>query len=170
MTIEELIESFEFLEEWDDRYTFLMELGDRMPAMDEADKTEENKVRGCQATVWLKESVLPGPPQRIEFVADSNSQIVKGLIAMLRLIYSGKTAEEILAVNASTLFARLGLDRHLSPTRSTGLQAMVRKIRSSAHKGQSFESKAVGLNPSESDRETVPEKTNTAVTVPNQNQ
>lgn len=138
MTIEELVENFEILEDWDERYAYLMELGRKMPPMNESDKTEENRVKGCQATVWLKETFVPGDPSRIEFLADSNSQIVKGLIAMLRLLYSGKTPQEILAINAQNLFARLELDRHLSPTRSTGLNSMVQKIRSLA---KSFQTK-----------------------------
>ncbi len=132
MTFENLIENFEILEDWDDRYAYLMELGRKMPPMNENDKTEKNRVKGCQATVWLKETIVPGPPRRIEFLADSNSQIVKGLIAMLRLLYSGKTPQEILALNAQNIFARLELERHLSPTRSTGLNSMVQKIRSLA--------------------------------------
>ena len=138
MTIEELVENFEILEDWDDRYAYLMELGRKMPLMNEGDKTEENRVKGCQATVWLKETLVPGTPSRIEFLADSNSQIVKGLIAMLRLLYSGKTPQEILNIDAQNLFARLELDRHLSPTRSTGLNSMVQKIRSLA---ESFQTK-----------------------------
>lgn len=138
MTIEELVENFEILEDWDDRYAYLMELGRKMPLMNESDKTEENRVKGCQATVWLKETLVPGTPSRIEFLADSNSQIVKGLIAMLRLLYSGKTPQEILNIDAQNLFARLELDRHLSPTRSTGLNSMVQKIRSLA---ESFQTK-----------------------------
>lgn len=136
MTIEELVENFEILEDWDDRYAYLMELGRKMPFMNEVDKTEENRVKGCQATVWLKETLVPGTPSRIEFLADSNSQIVKGLIAMLRLLYSGKTPQEILNIDAQNLFVRLELDRHLSPTRSTGLNAMVQKIRSLAESFQ----------------------------------
>lgn len=132
MTIEDLVENFEILEDWDDRYAYLMELGRKMPPMNESDKTEENRVKGCQATVWLKETFVTGTPNRIEFLADSNSQIVKGLIAMLRILYSGKTPQEILNINAQNLFARLELDRHLSPTRSTGLNSMVQKIRSLA--------------------------------------
>ncbi len=132
MTIEDLIDSFGLLESWEDRYAYLMELGGRMPPLDDADRIEENRVKGCQATVWLKERIRTGPPLRIEFRADSNSQIVKGLIAMLQILYSGRTPEEILSVDAGSVFVRLGLDRHLSPTRSTGLHAMVQKIRSLA--------------------------------------
>ena len=133
MTIDDLIDNFALLEDWEDRYTYLMELGRKMPPLDDADRIEENRVKGCQATVWLKEKVRPGPPLRIEFLADSNSQIVKGLIAMLQLLYSGRTPEEILAVDADSVFVKLGLDRHLSPTRSTGLHSMVQKIRSLAN-------------------------------------
>ncbi len=129
MTIDDLIENFELFDDWDDRYAYLMELGNKMPPLPDSEKTEENQVKGCQATVWLKESVIPGPPRRIEFLADSNSQIVKGLVAMLRLLYSGKTDEEILKTDAKQVFSKLGLDRHLSPTRSTGLNAMVQRIR-----------------------------------------
>ena len=132
MTIDELIENFELLEDWDDRYAYLMELGNKMPKLPESEMIEENRVKGCQATVWLKETVQVGPPRRIEFLADSNSQIVKGLVAMLRLLYSGKTDQEILRTDAKETFRRLGLDRHLSPTRSTGLNAMVQRIRTLA--------------------------------------
>jgi cysteine desulfuration protein SufE len=132
MTIEELIENFELFDDWDDRYAYLMELGNKMPPLPESERTEENRVKGCQATVWLKEAVTNDTPKRIEFLADSNSQIVKGLVAMLRLLYSGKTPDAILEVDAKEVFTKLGLDRHLSPTRSTGLNSMVQRIRSLA--------------------------------------
>ena len=132
MTIDDLIENFKLFDDWDDRYAYLMDLGNKMPPLPEAAKTEENKVKGCQATVWLQESVIPGPPRRIEFLADSDSQIVKGLVAMLRVLFSGKTDQEILEIDAKQVFSKLGLDTHLSPTRSTGLNAMVQKIRSLA--------------------------------------
>ena len=132
MTIDELIENFELFDDWDDRYAYLMELGKKMPALPDEHKTEANRVKGCQATVWLKETVTPGPPARIEFLADSNSQIVKGLVAMLRLLYSGKTTDEILSIDAKKVFGQLGLDNHLSPTRSTGLNSTVQQIRTMA--------------------------------------
>lgn len=128
MKIDALIENFELLDEWEDRYAYLMELGQKMPPLPESERVEANRVKGCQAMVWLKSSVV-GMPKRIEFLADSNSQIVKGLIAMLRMLYSGKTIDEILEIDAREIFEKLGLDRHLSPTRSTGLNAMVQKIR-----------------------------------------
>jgi len=129
MTIEELVENFEMLEDWEDRYAYLMDLGKQMPPMNEEDKTEANRVKGCQATVWLKASVEPADPPRITFVADSNSQIVKGLVSMLRMMFSGKSPQAILAYDEQGVFRQLGLDRHLSPTRSTGLNAMVKQIR-----------------------------------------
>jgi cysteine desulfuration protein SufE len=100
--------------------------------MEEADKTEENRVKGCQATVWLKETIESATPPTITFVADSNSQIVKGLVSMLRTMFSGKTPQEILATDEQGVFKKLQLDRHLSPTRSTGLNAMVQKIKALA--------------------------------------
>lgn len=132
MTIEELIENFELFDDWEDRYAYLMDLGKQMPSMDEADKIEENRVKGCQATVWLKAKVEPSNPPCITFVADSNSQIVKGLVSMLRMMFSGKTPREILDIDEQKAFQQLGLDRHLSPTRSTGLNAMVVQIKSLA--------------------------------------
>ncbi len=132
MTIEELVENFELFDDWEDRYAYLMDLGKQMPPMNDEDKIEDNRVKGCQATVWLKADVEPSNPPRINFVADSNSQIVKGLVSMLRLMYSGKSANEILDIDEQKTFQDLGLDRHLSPTRSTGLNAMVGEIKSLA--------------------------------------
>ena len=132
MTIEELIENFELFDDWEDRYAYLMDLGKKMPTMEETDKTDENRVKGCQATVWLKETVESTTPPTITFVADSNSQIVKGLVSMLRMMFSGKTPEEILSTDEQSVFKKMQLDRHLSPTRSTGLNAMVQKIKALA--------------------------------------
>ena len=132
MTVEALIENFELLDEWEDRYAYLMDLGKQMPSMETVDKTEANRVKGCQATVWLKETIEPCEPPRIHFVADSNSQIVKGLVSILRTMFSGRTSPEILGIDEQHAFQRLGLDRHLSPTRSTGLNAMVKRIKSLA--------------------------------------
>lgn len=132
MTIEELIENFELFDDWEDRYAYLMDLGKKMPPMEDVDKTEENRVKGCQATVWLKEKLEPTDPPTISFLADSNSQIVKGLVSMLRMMFSGKTPQAILDVDEQSVFKRLQLDRHLSPTRSTGLNAMVQQIKALA--------------------------------------
>ena len=132
MTIDELVENFQLFDDWEDRYAYLMDLGKKMPPMDEADQIEENRVKGCQATVWLKAEVEQTNPQIITFVADSNSQIVKGLVSMLRMMFSGKTSRVILEIDEQNIFQRLGLDRHLSPTRSTGLNSMVAQIKTLA--------------------------------------
>lgn len=132
MTIEELVENFQLFDDWEDRYAYLMDLGKKMPPMEEQDKVEENRVKGCQATVWLKAQVEESNPPKITFVADSNSQIVTGLVSMLRMMFSGKTPNEILGIDEKSVFQQLGLDRHLSPTRSTGLNAMVAKIKTLA--------------------------------------
>ena len=98
----------------------------------EEDKTEENRVKGCQATVWLKSQTDDQSPPCLSFVADSNSQIVKRLVYILHLMFSGKSISEIIAYDEKAIFSRLGLDRHLSPTRSTGLNAMVQQIKAQA--------------------------------------
>ena len=133
MTIETLIENFELLGDWEDRYAYVMELGQTLDAMAEEDKTEENRVKGCQATVWLKSQTDDQTPPSLSFVADSNSQIVKGLVYILHLMFSGKPISEIIAYDEKAIFSKLGLDRHLSPTRSTGLNAMVKQIKAQAH-------------------------------------
>ena len=125
MTLDDLISNFELFDNWEDRYAYLIDLGKKLPSMKDEDRTEENRVKGCQATVWLKENV---DGDTIEFAADSNSAIVKGLVSILVMIYSGQTAEEILKTDASPTFAKLGLDQHLSPTRKIGLHAMMQQI------------------------------------------
>ena len=132
MTIETLIENFELLGDWEDRYAYVMELGQTLAPMPDADKIEENRVTGCQATVWLKAEIDDQMPPCLTFHADSNSQIVKGLVYILHLMFSGKTLPEIASYDEQQVFGRLGLDRHLSPTRSTGLNAMVCQIKAQA--------------------------------------
>ncbi len=133
VTIEELFDTFDLLEEWDERYEYIIELGDQLPEMPEAWHTKENRVEGCLSSVWLV--ALPGERDGqpvVDFVADSDSLIVKGLVALLLAIYSGRTPEEILAVDIDAIFDRLGLRKHLSGTRRNGLSAMVKRIRAAA--------------------------------------
>ena len=127
MSIEELAESFKLLGDWESRYGYLIDLGKQLPPMDEADKCEAHKVHGCQAQVWMK--FVPGDDERIDIVADSDAFIVRGLIAVLLMIYSGRAAEEILNTDGSAALERLQLAAHLSPTRKNGLFAMVKRIR-----------------------------------------
>jgi cysteine desulfuration protein SufE len=134
MTIDEIIENFSFLDDWDDRYRYVIELGRGLPPLPEAARTEANKVQGCASQVWLATSVKPdghaGPV--LTFVGDSDAHIVRGLIAILFAVYSGKPAREILATDAVAVFERLGLREHLTPQRSNGFRSMVERIRADA--------------------------------------
>ena len=127
MSIDELAESFELLGDWESRYSYLIDLGKQLSPMNEGDKCEANKVHGCQAQVWMK--FMPGADGRIDIVADSDAFIVRGLIAVLLMIYSGRAADEILNTDGPTALERLQLAAHLSPTRKNGLFAMVERIR-----------------------------------------
>jgi cysteine desulfuration protein SufE len=133
-TIDEIIDNFALLEDWDDRYRYVIELGRTLAPISEAARTEANKVQGCASQVWLVTSVRPdgaaGPV--LTFAADSDAHIVRGLIAILFALYSGKSARDILAIDALGLFDRLGLREHLTPQRSNGLRSMVERIRADA--------------------------------------
>jgi cysteine desulfuration protein SufE len=124
---------FALLDDWEDRYRFLIELGRALPPLDETHRTEANKVRGCASQVWLHTRITDadGKP-RLEFSGDSDAHIVKGLIAVLLALYDRHTPDEILAADANALFAELGLAGHLTPQRSNGFAAMVARIRTDA--------------------------------------
>ena len=134
MTIDEVIENFSLLDEWDDRYRYVIELGRTLPPLSEAQRNDVNKVQGCASQVWLATTAKPngadGPI--LTFIGDSDAHIVRGLIAILFALFSGKTAREILATDALQLFDRMGLREHLTPQRSNGLRSMVDRIRSDA--------------------------------------
>jgi cysteine desulfuration protein SufE len=134
MQISEIIENFSLLDEWDDRYRYVIELGKGLGALPEHERSEANKVQGCASQVWLATTVRPngatGPV--LQFVGDSDAHIVRGLIAILFAIFSGRHAREILATDANTIFERLGLREHLTPQRSNGFRSMVERIRSDA--------------------------------------
>ena len=132
MTIEELIEDFEYLEDWEERYQEIIDLGKQIPPLPEAYKTEAYKVRGCVSQVWLVPSVNEAKPPVLTFAADSDAHIVRGLVAILLMVYSGKTPQEIIEVDIQAIFDKLDLASHLSPSRSNGFQAMIKKIRSTA--------------------------------------
>jgi sulfur transfer protein SufE len=130
---QELVETFEMFDEWEDRYRFLIDLGRELPPFDEAEKTDANKVHGCQSNVWLiADTRQQGGVQVIDFLADSDAHIVRGLIAILRRVYSGRPAQEILAFDIDGLMKQLGLDQHLSISRRNGLSGMVTRIKSLA--------------------------------------
>ena len=133
-TIGEIIDNFSLLEEWDDRYRYLIELGRSLAPLPEAARTDANKVQGCASQVWLLTHVQPdgaGGPV-LTFEGDSDAHIVRGLIAILFALYSGKPAQEILSTDAVALFDRLGLREHLTPQRSNGFRSMVERIRADA--------------------------------------
>ena len=129
-SIDEIIENFDLLEEWDDRYRYLIELGRTLPPLPEAARNDANKVRGCASQVWLSTTVKPngstGPV--LAFDGDSDAHIVRGLIAILFALYSGKGAKDILSTDAVALFEKLGLREHLTPQRSNGFRSMVDRI------------------------------------------
>jgi len=132
--IDEITENFSLLDEWDDRYRYLIELGKTLPPLSERDRTAANKVQGCASQVWLATRVRPngaGGPL-LEFIGDSDAHIVRGLIAVLLALFSGRHAREILATDAIATFERLGLREHLTPQRSNGFRSMVERIRSDA--------------------------------------
>jgi cysteine desulfuration protein SufE len=133
MTIDEINENFALLDEWDDRYRYLIELGRMLPPLPDAARIEANKVQGCASQVWLTTDIAAGQSGPVlSFVGDSDAHIVRGLIAILLAIYSHKPAGDILATDALASFDKLGLREHLTPQRSNGLKSMVGRIRDDA--------------------------------------
>jgi cysteine desulfuration protein SufE len=133
--IDEIIDNFALLDDWDDRYRYLIELGRALPALPEGTRIDTNKVQGCASQVWLSTMTSPngaGGPL-LTFEGDSDAHIVKGLIAVLFALYSGKHAQEILKTDAIALFEKLGLRDHLTPQRSNGFRSMVDRIRRDAN-------------------------------------
>jgi cysteine desulfuration protein SufE len=132
MEIDELVETFELLGDWEERYRYLIELGRKLEPLPEAARTESNKVRGCMSQVWLTDEREPGPPLRLKFRGDSDAHIVKGLIAVLFKLVSGRTPQEIRTLDIGSVFARLGLENHITMNRRNGFYAMVERIRALA--------------------------------------
>ena len=133
-TLDEIIDNFSLLEEWDDRYRYVIELGRSLAPLSERDRSDANKVQGCASQVWLATTVRAngqGGPV-LTFCGDSDAHIVRGLIAILFAMFSGKHAGEILSSDAIALFERLGLREHLTPQRSNGFRSMVERIRADA--------------------------------------
>ncbi len=134
MKIDEITANFALLDDWDDRYRYLIELGRMLEPLPEAARTEAHKVSGCASQVWLLTEIEGDGPDEpaLRFTGDSDAHIVRGLIAILFAVYSGKLARQILAVDALALFDRLGLREHLTPQRSNGFKSMVGRIREEA--------------------------------------
>lgn len=123
---EEIVDTFAFIDDWEDRYRHLIELGRAMPPLDEALKVPALKVEGCASQVWLHPRITG---DRFDFAGDSDAMIVRGLIAVLHALYSGVPCAQVAGVDAQAELARLGLDEHLSAQRSNGVRAMVDRIR-----------------------------------------
>jgi cysteine desulfuration protein SufE len=134
MTIDEIRDNFALLDEWDDRYRYVIELGRMLEPLPDAERSLENKVQGCVSQVWLSKRLERdgGKAPVLNYRGDSDAHIVRGLIAILLTLYSGRTPHEILATNAIQIFNEFGFREHLTPQRSNGLRAMVERIRSDA--------------------------------------
>ena len=133
-TLDEIIANFDLLEEWDDRYRYLIELGKGLAPLPEASHTDENKVRGCASQVWIeaRRESGPGAGTRLHYLGDSDAHIVRGLVALALAIYSGRTAAEILETDAFSIYEKLGLAAHLTPQRSNGVRSMIERIKADA--------------------------------------
>lgn len=131
-SLDQIIDDFAFLDEWEDRYRYVIELGKQLPELAEDKRTLENKVQGCASQVWLVSHSDGADDPVLTFEGDSDAHIVRGLVAIVLAVYSGKPASEIAATDAIEIFDRIGLVEHLSSQRANGLRSMVRRIRQEA--------------------------------------
>lgn len=132
-TLDQIIDDFAFLDEWEDRYRYVIELGKALPEMPEAKRTSENKVQGCASQVWLATEATGDPEDPVlVFEGESDAHIVRGLVAIVLAIYSGKHASEISRLDAIDAFSKIGLIEHLSTQRANGLRSMIRRIKNEA--------------------------------------
>jgi cysteine desulfuration protein SufE len=134
MTIDEIRDNFALLEDWDDRYRYVIELGRTLDPMSDAEHSTANKVQGCASQVWLSRRIARNDHDEpvLSYRGDSDAHIVRGLIAILLTLLSGRTPQAILATDAIAVFDKLGFREHLTPQRSNGLRSMVERIRSDA--------------------------------------
>ena len=134
--IDDIIDNFDLLDDWDDRYRYLIELGRQLAPLDEKARTDANKVRGCASQVWLDTHVerASGHDPVLRFYGDSDAHIVRGLVALTLAKFSGHTAQDIIGADAAALFQRLGLSEHLTPQRSNGVKSMVERIKGDARR------------------------------------
>ena len=130
--IDTIVEDFEFLDDWEDKYRYVIELGRALPEFDESNRTAENKVNGCVSQVWLATTTSDDAENTIHFEGDSDAHIVRGLVAIMIAAMSDRPAGEIAGFDSEGLMEKLGLDSHLTPQRSNGLRAMVERMKSDA--------------------------------------
>ena len=126
MTVEELIDNFSFLDGWEEKYQYVIDLGHKLETLDEKFKTDDWKVKGCQSQVWLVPQIRNGI---FHFKGDSDAILVKGIISIVLLIYNDKTADEIKNIDVTKIFVKLGLEENLTPSRRNGMLSMVEKIK-----------------------------------------
>lgn len=134
ISIEEIFDNFEFLDDWDDRYRYLIELGRTLEPLPADRQNDSNKVQGCVSQVWLWAQPEQGMDPAIHFVGNSDAHIVSGLVAITLALYSNKKASEILDIDAIQMFSKIGLEEHLTPQRSNGLRSMIVRIKNDAQK------------------------------------
>jgi cysteine desulfuration protein SufE len=133
LSIDEIIDNFAILDDWDDRYRYLIELGRMLEPLPPEAHTEENKVRGCASQVWIQTRVRDGADGHVvDSLGDSDAHIVRGLVALTLALFSGKSPAAILATDAAKVYAELGLAEHLTPQRSNGVRSMVERIKADA--------------------------------------
>jgi cysteine desulfuration protein SufE len=130
--IDRIFEDFEFLDDWEDRYKYVIDLGRDLPPFPDSARTAANKVQGCVSQVWLQSNSAGGPDPVINFIGDSDAHIVRGLVAIVLALFSGRRASEISTLDAERALTRLGLDEHLTPQRANGLRSMIARIRREA--------------------------------------
>lgn len=131
-SLDQIIDDFGYLDDWEDRYRYVIELGKALPELPEELKTAEHKVQGCASQVWLVSEADAGADPVLHFRGDSDAHIVRGLVAIVLAAYDGKAASEAASLDASTLFSKIGLIEHLSAQRANGLRSMINRIRQEA--------------------------------------
>jgi cysteine desulfuration protein SufE len=133
-SIQTIRDDFSLLDEWEDRYRYVIELGEALPPFPDSARDEAHKVRGCVSQVWLLTDRAEGEDPLIRFQGDSDAHIVRGLVAIMLALFSGRRASEILATDAEELLRELGLDEHLTPQRANGLRSMVKRVKQDAER------------------------------------
>jgi cysteine desulfuration protein SufE len=131
-TIDTIRDDFAFLDEWEERYRYIIELGEALPPFPDEARDAAHKVQGCVSQVWLVTDRGPGPDPVVRFLGDSDAHIVRGLVAIMLALFSGKRASEIVTTDAEALMRSLGLDEHLTPQRANGLRSMVKRMKGDA--------------------------------------
>ena len=131
-TIDDIRDTFAFLDSWEDRYRYVIELGESLPPFPDGARTEQFKVPGCVSQVWLVTRAGREPDPVVEFEGDSDAHIVRGLVAIMLALFSGRRASQIMATDAEATMREFGLDEHLTPQRANGLRSMVKRIKKDA--------------------------------------